>query len=316
MVQLLLKKSSIAFYPIILFIIIPLVWEMYCTDHTFGMLAPLFFQMKQNLEGGTFLQWIFFLGTSNLGEQIPLWASAIRLFWWVFIYGLGTIAGLILLLKPKKLSTSEFLITGGLLAAIIFTGAATILAPGGQRFTHFFMFAFFFTIPPLLFLVIKPGRFRNIGFALMVILCFILSFPSFLAHNGNIDTESVYSYEVDSSQFLNRAFGSGKDLTIVEQISVGTEQLYLPDAVAFGGQAWNPTSKEVILQSHTDLLSGFLYSIQGFRVYITSNRMKISAEYGWGISPDDPFWQQLQEKLEGAYTGCIYNNGFVQIWTP
>jgi hypothetical protein len=316
LVQRLSKKSTIGFSAIILFLIVPLAWEMYCTFHTFDMLTSFLSQIMQNLEGGTFLQWFLFLGKTNIGVTIPLWATTVRLVWWLFIYGAGTIAGLMLLLKPKNLNTSGVLVTGGLLAAIVLTAVATILAPGGQRFTVYLLFAFLFTIPPLIYFFIKPGRIRKFGFMFIVILSFALSFPSFLANNGNIETESVYSYEVSSSQFLNYLYGSGAGLTIYEQIGVGTEQYYLPDAVAFGGQVWSPISKEELLQIHSDQLSGFLYPSKDERVFLTNNRMEISAEYSWGINPNDPFWQQMEQRLEDSNANRIYNNGYVQIWEP
>lgn len=308
------KTTPITISIIILFIIIPAAWEMYATVRTFGLLSNYFSRIASSITEGTFLNWFFFLVGTNTGTAVPLWATLTRMFWWALIYGMGTILGIINLFNIKKLSRAEKVITGGLIGTIILIILATIASPGGERFTQYLQYAAFFTVPPLLYFFLKPGRIRRIGLTLLVVATVVLSFPSFLAHNGDVMTETSYSYEMSAGEFLNHTYRDGSSLYVVNTFTAVF--YYIPKATHVGGAFWAPVAGDIFMQSKDVYVDDFLRRPGDFTVFLQHNRPKVSGEGSYGISSDDPRWQQMDQKLENGYAQRIYSNGYVQIWKP
>jgi hypothetical protein len=307
------KITPIYITLIFLVLIIPLVWQVYATITNFGMFTAFIPDIIAKITGGKFLDWIFFLGEKNAGGRVPLWASYTRMFWWALIYGLGTILGLINLLNVKKLSWAERVETGGLLGTIALISLATILSPGGERATQYLQYAAFFTVPALLHFFLKPGRIRQYGFTLLVILPLVLSFPTFLAHNGDVMVETFYPYEMASGKFLQRSYGNGEGLHV--QNVIGAEFYYVPKSEG-GGYFWSPISEEDYMRFKEEYLDDFLKRTGDNTVWLQTKRDKETGAANYGISPDDPRWQDMQQKLEQGYAHKIYDNGYVQIWKP
>jgi len=308
------KMATIPIQLIVLFLIIPAAWEVFATIETFGMLSQYFTKIAASITQGTFLQWFFFLAGTNVGGAVPLWARLTRLSWWGLIYGMGTILGLVNLLNIKKLSWPDRVITGGLIGTIILIIFATIASPGGERLTQYIQYAAFFTVPPLVYFLLKPGKIRQAGLIMLVGVCVLLSFPSFLAHNGDVMTETSYPYEISSMEFLSRSYGDGNGLYIANVLEAVF--FYLPKAVQGGGYFWAPVSGDVFMQAQELYLADFLKRNGDYTVYLSDNRGRITGEGDYGISLDDPRWQQMDQELDNGYAQRIYDNSYVQIWKP
>ena len=148
---------------------------------------------------------------------------------------------------------------------------------------------------------------------MLVILPIVLSFPTFLAHNGDVMVETFYSYEMSIGKFFQRSYGSGEELNVYNVI--GTEFYYVPKSYG-SGYFWAPVSEEVYMRFKEEHLDDFLKHTDDYIVFIQGKRSEITAETAYGISPDDPRWQDMAQKLEQGYTRKIYDNGYVQIWKP
>ena len=226
LVQRLGKMTPVAISTIWLFAVIPIAWQMYWAIGNFGNITRLLPKIAADIIQGTFLDWAPFLAKGHVGGRLPLWASGINIFWWVVIFGPGTILGLRNLFRVRKLSRVERAETGGLLGVIMLATIATLISPGGERFVHFIHYAAFFTVPIMLRFSLNLGkRIKGNGFTLLVILFFVLSFPTFLAGNGRINLDAYYHYQFASSEFLERSYGSGKELTLRGMI--GPEDYYM-----------------------------------------------------------------------------------------
>lgn len=313
-VQRIRKSKPISISIILLFLIIPAAWEIYATVKTFGLLSNYVSRIAESLTEGTFLNWFFFLASSNAGSTVPKWASLTRLFWWGLIYGMGTIMGLLNLLKVKTLSSAELVITGGLIGTMILIAIATVASPGGERFTQYLQYAAFFTVPPLIYFFLKPGRIRQIGFSLLVCASIVLSLPSFLAHNSDVITETSYSYEMSAGAFLRRSYAYGEGLYAANVF--GAISYYVPKATLAGGYFWAPVSGEVFMENKEAYIDDFLRRPGDYAIYLSYNRDKVTGVRAFGIRIDDPRWQQFERKLEDGYAWRIYNNSFVSIWKP
>jgi hypothetical protein len=316
LVQKLGKVKPVAIPIIVLFIVIPLVWEIYGTVQTFPMLVDFASKIIDDITAGTFLDWIPFLAAANVGESFPLWSSLVRYFWWVLIFGVGTILGLVKLLQVRKLGPSKRVLVGGLLGAIALATVATLVAPGGERFVHFLQYAAFFTVPVLLgYFLIRDNWLKAYGFAALVVVVFALSFPTFLISNNKIGTDAYYSYEDSTGEFLHRWYGNGEGLILVNPF----EPLlyYLPEAsfeMGFWGTGDARTEDE-FWQKVNDIVER--YSKGDQELYMIHGGLKEVGESHFGISRIDPRWDVIDERIQDTvqeYYG-IYDNGYVQIYT-
>lgn len=212
------KARPLGIFIIILPAVIALAWEIYWTIRTFPTMSNLLSETAENIVKGTFLEWLPFLAKQNIGQAFPLWANVIRLFWWFLLFGIGTILGLINLLKLKKLETAQQVITGGLVGALLVAALATMVSTGGERFVHFLYYAAFFTVPILLYYALKlVGRWKQFSLGLLSALLLVLAFPTFLIFNHSVALYAFYPSEISAGKFLERAYDSGKGLLVFNQ---------------------------------------------------------------------------------------------------
>jgi len=309
------KQPSVAISTIALFIIVPLAWELYWTAFTVGTLVNFGSRILGDIAGGTFMDWFFRLGAANVGEQFPLWANLTRLFWWALIFGPGTVLGLQNLFRLKSLSHIQRAVTGGLLGVIILATITTLATPGGERFVHYLHYAAFFTVPLLMWFLLNLGRrIRQYALPALVVLSLVLSLPTFLVFNNKIGTDTYYSYENAAGEFLTRGFGTGQGLTLANPFPL--VRYYVPD-VKYSHQMDELTiygrlpEEEDFWRAIDDMIGASLLHDQ-YGVTALNYRTRKIAERRLGISPSDPRWQALEDRLSGNLK--IYDNGYIQIY--
>ena len=317
LMQRLSKMTPVAISTICLFAVIPIAWEIYWTVQTFPGLADRASKMAEDIAGGTFLHSAPFLAGGNVGERFPLWVSVIRIYWWALIFGLGSLLGLRNLSRFRELSLVERVELGGLLGVIMLAAIGTLVSVGGERFVHFLHYAAFFTVPVLLRTSLNLGkRIKGYGFALLVILLLLLSFPTFLVFNNKICTDTFYSYEMAGSEFLERSYGNGEGLTVVNPYVPVT--YYVPDVHPEMGYWYVGAARnEDEFWQTVDAVAG-AYSIPraGHTLFMVHDRLKVTGEFVLGISPTDPHWQGIEDEISARLmdTSLIYDNGYVQTY--
>ena len=318
-------QVRLTFTTMALSFVLPLAWLIYWTVITFPKLVNFGDSFIKDLVSGNFLSWIPFLYQANVSEAFPLWANAIRLFWWALIFGLGTVLVLKQLFHRNRLTINERFIAGGLVGVIIFTIGTTLNTPGGERFVHFLQYAGFFTIPALVASSLSTGkRIKRYGFILLVIVYLVISLPTFLVSNNKISTDKVYPHEIAYCKFLERSFGTGEGLTISNPAA--GEDYYLPDASLKAGSFWSLTEVEMYWQSKNDALFEFLLARPAGTnvVFIMNDRVKAAVDYTYGIKPTDTHWQQLEQSLQSANIVIdnkslqgpdrIYDNSYINVY--
>lgn len=317
LVQRLRKATPVAISTLCLFAVIPVAWEIYATVRTLPMLADYTSKIAGDIAGGTFLNWVPLLAESNVGERFPLWVGVIRMSWWAAIFGLGSLLVLRNLLRVRELSLMERVELGGLLGVIMLAALATLVAPGGERFIHFLHYAAFFTVPVLVRTSLYLGkRIKGYGFALLVILCLVISFPTFLVFNNKIGTDAFYSYEMTSGEFLERSYGNGEGLTVVNPCIPAT--YYLPGAHSEMGYwyATNVGNEDEFWQKIDAIVGAYSTSRGGHALFMVVDRLEVTGESVVGISPTDPRWQGIEDEIGDSLmdTSRIYDNGHVQTY--
>lgn len=197
----------------LLFVALPLTWEVYWALHTFGNLARFFPDLADNFSLDQFLTYAFGVGGANLGPQVPLWASLTRLLWMALLLGIGSIVGLAGLLGQNKLPSEQAKATGALLGVALLSVIATLVSSGGFEYYRFLMYAPLFTAPLLLaFISGQKALVRGGSFLALGLLFVGMSVPTFFAHAGTVAAEIFYPPEYASGRFLHRLYGQGEGL--------------------------------------------------------------------------------------------------------
>ena len=210
-----------------------LAWEMFLAIRVFGELAissSCLFYGELDLSG-------LFMGAGTAvgisGGGVPIWALIDKLFWWAFVYGFGTILGVMSLFRINRLNVVEKTVAGGLAGVIMLAIVATFAgAQGHQGAQKYLMFAPLFTVPFILLFFLNLGDYkRRYSIALLAVLLFALSLPTFFVNNDMIQMDVAYPSEISSREFLRSNYGEGEKLIVFSTVfSVPFNMYYLPEA--------------------------------------------------------------------------------------
>jgi len=221
--------------------------------------------------------------------------------------------------SPNRLETVQ---TGGVLGLIMLTGIAVLFSPGGSQFFRFILWGAFFTVPVILtFFRKRTGKIWQAISIVMVVVFFLLSFPTFLAHNNHANNVNVYPVELAATGFMGRNYRSGNGLTVFEFPTWYATLLYdvpqaeiksIPESIRIGDKAdaWDYMGR--LLTSFESLRNR---SLGGQLFCFFEKRAKGDLRFWWGVEPTDPAWNELEGRL--ATANNIYNNGSdVNIYAP
>jgi hypothetical protein len=301
------------------FLVIPLAWDVYWASRFFDSLIKITSAVIEDLTEKGLLTYFFNLGQSYVGAGVPLWAIAVRYFWWGALFLFGSILGLKNLLNIKSLSRAQQLETGGLVGVIALSAAVTALSVGGSEFYRFLLYGAFCTVPILLsFVVNLPTKGRRLALGLAIPLFFLLSFPTFLAHNNLVGTSTYYPSELHAGAFLRQTTSGGRGLTLFYSALEGNLALYnvpnasLRKAAPFSqlkdaSDFWHFESRAV--SNFLDAGAGTEATLSAFYF---SRRIVALAEHVFRIKPADARWDALNGSL--AKANRVYDNSVVQIY--
>lgn len=300
------------------FLVIPLSWDIYWAASFFENVTGATSAVIEDFTEKGALLYLFNLGGSYAGGAVPLWAVAVRYFWWGTIFFLGTFLGLKNLLKVKSLSWAEQLETGGLVGVLMLSAAVTALSPGGSEFYRFLLYGAFFTVPILLrFVLDLPSAGRRLALGLTVASFFVLSFPTFLAHNNLVGTSTYYASELEAGTFLTETTAGQNSQFFHLAGESGLLMYSSPDSVlTASGQAPEFKGREEFWRSINRLVAGFRQSSPsagGESVYFYASKRDIALHQNMlGVSPDDPGWSALAGRL--GQSNKIYDDSTVQLY--
>jgi len=315
-------KSGLAIVSVptlFIFIIVPLTWLIYQSMRWFSGSISGIVAVVQNFKASGQLTYFLHLSSSYIGSD-PLWAVLVRYFWLVMVYLLGTILGLRNLLKRKNLSLTQQIETGGLIGIVLLSTLITLVSPGGAEFYRFVLYGAFFTIPIVFrFLLSLNSDKKRMCITIAIALLFILSFPTFLVHNNTVSLSNVYDIELQSVNFLRQLSGNqGDGLTIYnDPDEIGLMLFGVPDATyVTTPQASNLNGEEEYWQAVEKAIVDFekpnLTNDSSTSLFYMSQRRISSTAHLLGISPQDPRWQQLDNRL--VENNQIYANNYVHIY--
>lgn len=321
LLQWIAKKPTLRLSTIILLVTMVMAWEIYWAVGVFSDLIGLavFPNLLEKLP--------FFGGIASgyVGESIPAWAQFTRYFWLALIFGFGIFLGFHNLLRIRRLSSMETILTGGLMGTITVTGIIYVAVVEAQ-WTRFMTIAPIFTIPILLWFFsglgkrgknqngnVRSGWWQRHAIAIMAVVTLSLSLPSFLMHETSFTTNAVYSYELATGEFLQSAYGNGEELALFSSASGYTYSYYMsevhftttaaPEKYLPEDEFWPEIEK---------LLEGFEQSNTENSVFVLTDRFRRAAGHPMEIEETDPQWLIFIERLEKQ--NKVYDNGSAHIY--
>lgn len=312
------REPSEDIYSIIFFIVVPLTWTMNWAFITFKtVVSPLPRVFSEYLHGDIFW-YLTMMEQSNVGRNIPTWASLTRAFWWIFIYGLGSVLWLYDLFHFKKLSTREKRWTGILFGIAIISIISVLASVGGGRFDTYLLYGAFALVPIiLLFILSRNITIQRYFFATLIPVLLIMSFPSFLAHNNMIEYDTYYPDESASGNFLEAHYSSSYNLNLygVAWLPLSTNY-YVPKSTYTLARGVTDVNDENSLWIEFDtIIKKFESSNKNtsiISVFIWSNRVELPYEHFLGITPDNPKWQSFKNQLLNH--NYVYDNRNTQMF--
>jgi len=290
-------------------------WLIYATLQTFDSLVLVSAEISSNLQWEQFLRELFIVGRSNFGAQAPLWATMVKLFWLVLLFGVGTVAPLARLRRLQSLRSVEARALGALLGIILLSVTATLVSTSGSQFLRYPMYAPLVTAPLLLLAMSRlPEGLHRVGLGVVVVSVVALAVPTFLAHYPAVRMHMFYAYEAAPAQTLSR-LGYATDLRVTAPgLGYVPYIEYLPNAEYVSTPGLSELKSEDGVWTYLDnqVVSFVGGTDNRVNIYVFSRRPRIFYRHNFGIPLDDPRWDVIQSRLEGE--AAVYDNGFVTLY--
>jgi hypothetical protein len=290
-------------------LIIPLGWVLFRVPAVLDLVARQMGASVHNVAGLGFLNSAQGVASANLSPTIPLWARTIRVFWLTLVYGVGVVLFARLIVRGKKLCREEQLEVGGLLGILIMSAVSLVVAERGTQYYRFLMYGMFFTLP----LILRPvWRLTRSSKSLSMALLggfWILSLPTFFAHNDRIIIDAWNSEEFAAGRFLQ----SSRSGTRLHIFSIGSTlvpfQFYMPE-VKHTEEFW-PRDEQDAWRQLGATVQAFEETMDD-AVFPFSPRPKGIYLRDFMINPNDSRWVALERKL--ATTNRIYDSRWVELF--
>lgn len=327
-------KSLVSGSIIILCLTVFFAWEMYWATRTFtGMVGHVQYFIAAFTNPLERLLPLFGTATARLGETVPLWVSLTRGFWLAFIFVFGTILGIRNLFRVKRLDVTETMENGGLWGVLIFSVICILAFPSGTQGHRLLMYTPLFTVPIIMRFLSGSSRqselsqstrfgkglsnswgwFRRHVFTLLLILFFILSFPTFLVNHSNVSTTVVHNYELSAGEFVEATYEAKPLHFFSDIITVYTNVYYVPDAnFSHPWHHWDIADEEELWLDINRLMDRFENS-GGNSIFVLSEKFTQPFRSISVIEPTDPRWREFVNRL--SQDDKIYDNGHTQIYT-
>jgi len=297
-----------------LYLVVPLVWLIYATVQTFDALVQVSAEVSSNLERDGFLRDVLIGGGSNFGAEVPLWATMLKLFWLFLVFGVGTLAALSRLRRPRSLPSAEARALGALLGILLLSVTATLVSPGGNQFLRYPMYAPL-VLAPLLLLTIGrlPEALRKACLSAVVVSLVALAVPTFFVHYPTVRMDMSYTYEAAPAQLLGR-YSDGAGLTLTAPaLGHAPYVAYLPQATFSGiPEKFQLKDRDGVWSYLNDQVNSFVTADERVHIYVLSARPQMYFGHNFGIPLDDPHWDAIHDRLEGQ--AKVYDNGFVTLY--
>ncbi len=295
--------------------VVLIAWLIFAALQTFDGLVSVSAEISHNFQWEQFLRELFIVGRSNFGVQVPWWATTVKLFWIVLLFGVGTVAALVRLRGLQSLRSVEARALGALLSILLLSVTATLVSTAGSQFLRYSMYAPLVTAPLLLLAIGGLSeRLRRVGLGAVVVSLVALAVPTFLAEYPTVRMDMFYAYEAAPAQMLSR-YGDDTNLSLTAPaVGYAPYIAYLPNAQYAGTPAQSDLKDQdgvwAYLNEQVDRFVGG--TGERVRVYALSRRPRVFYRHNFGIPLGDRRWAAIEGRLEEV--AAVYANGFVTLY--
>ena len=313
-------RTTSAWSTILLFAVMTATWQLYYAVKTFGSIVDSVPYFLRLMEEGSIFFYAGTLGSANAGPDVPLWASSVRLFWLVALFGLGGLLALLNLTRLRRLGDGERDYTGAVLGIAGLTAVAALINGTGDQGARFLEYGGFFVAPLVILFLARRASQRLVP--VLVLLAFAaLSLPSFLAFHGQATVSAYYPQEQSAAVFLaDRYAGEDKELAVFSGARERLFYTYYLSGASFHSSLFAVSSRSdvpVFWRDLENLLDSFSQGAGpsgGERIFVLSQALPLTYQHLLGISPEDPRWLDVKTRL--AETNAFYDNGLVRLYRP
>jgi len=304
---------SIVFLPVVMF----LSWEMYWTVRDFQYnVTELPQAWKAILNGQWFIPTQLIL-RENFGAVYPWWGNMAKLFFWLSVFGFGTLLMFWQLLHWKQADDrrrTQIAIFVGVLVTIIvgsFYGGVIGIVHGGIR--RYIWIAPLVVVPALMEFL---SSFKlNFVRTVLTLAGLLLILPTFFTNNDTLSVDRIYSSEIDAFKFVS-TYQCKDKITILGFPSVSpASYIYVPaNSIVEGAYIYGGANETEAWSRLNDNIKVFLASDGKSNVAIISVKGKQIYRQYLGVSLDNLNWSDLEFKLSSGNN--IYDNGTLQFYIP
>lgn len=315
--QKLSKENMLGLSTVVFCITVILGWESYCTFLNLNTLVNFVPRIIEDFSEADILYFFRMIRTANT-KGAPLWANITQFSWLILIYAFGTILGLVNLIRVKNLTSTWKRLAGAFLGVILLSGVTVLASPGGGQFERFLQYGAFFCVPFLLwFLLNLNEHWKKRSLVLLAALFFVLSLPTFLAHNSNICTLAIHSHELSAGEFLAETRTKDTELTVFAFGATTKVHIYYsPDVNYRRVPSPSLTAKETIMWEEADaLVESFEHRAKTHRdLLVFSLKEELLWEHLFGSEVAQSKWVELENQL--SRNNKLYSNNYVIIYKP
>lgn len=230
-------------YIVISFVLIWLGWLIFSSIQSVYGYIQIFSPYSLLAEPLARFSEIFSSGGSFVGQSVPSWISFTRLSWLVLLYGVGGPAFVLMLRAKRQDNQFKFLLAIGVLSVAIYSlfllfsfnpvNVYSVQLVQSQ-WTRFLQLAPIFLFPTTVSLLASRKRSAAASsYFLLMILVFMLAFPSFLILAPNFASSTIYPSDKTAVTFLTefqanpmRVFSSNVDAALLS--GEAYQIVYLP----------------------------------------------------------------------------------------
>jgi hypothetical protein len=196
---------------VVLLIIVPVIWnlaENLSILRYFAAMVPKFIEALSS--GQIISEWLLPLQTNSyIGSRAPLWTIPSLILGPLLFIIIGSILGLARLVMNRRPEKEEVICLGGFAGIVILALILLLLGGLQESYGRTLIYIALFTVPIILWYVLRLKPLRNHIFSLLVVVLLVLSLPSFLLGNKAIAAMTYYPREIAGGEFLESGFGRG-----------------------------------------------------------------------------------------------------------
>lgn len=310
--------GNIPLTTVILPIVLFLSWQIFFVVYMFrSSIVGVSTALDTILSGG----WMTSTGVilkENFGANYPWWGNITKAFWWLSVFGFGSLLMLWRLLHSRRADSNhrtEIASFVGILATILIgsvaVGSISVIHGGIIRY----LWVSPFVLAPALIGFLTKLRTKYVV-TVFSIVGILLVLPTFLTNADNISSDITDRSEIATFEFINSSYREGEQLSIYGFSFIpAVSFIYEPDAKLHSGfyiyagvkkaNIWNGLERQAKL---------FLGSNYEAPIAIFSVEGKVEWQRYLQIPLNNPNWQELETTLSAG--NRIYDDGDIELYSP